>query len=84
MSDTKMCTFKINAEKFANFKSKVALLDTTMTEILNDMIDGFLKDEDIPNRETLEAIKECENLARDPNVKKYNSFEELAKEQGWM
>ncbi len=84
MSNTKLCTFKIDADKFAKFKSSVALDESTMTEILNNLIDHYLDNKEHFNHETIEAIKECENLARDPNVKKYNSFEELAKEQGWM
>ena len=35
-----------------------------------------------PSKELLEAIKEGENLARDPNAKTYASHEELLEELG--
>lgn len=57
---------------------------TSMLDVLNEeqlnglmvLIRSFLK----PNRETIEAIEETEQLLNDPNAKTYTSVEELFKD----
>lgn len=34
-------------------------------------------DENLPNKETIEAIEEGRRLAKDPKVKKYNNMKDL-------
>lgn len=40
----------------------------------------FILSRDVPNKETLKAIKEIEALKNDPNKKIYNSFDEIVGE----
>ena len=37
-------------------------------------------DVDVPNEETLAALREAERLARDPNVRRYPDVEEALRE----
>lgn len=40
----------------------------------------FFVGRNVPNRETLEAIEEAQQLKNEPNKKVYNSFEEVLRE----
>ena len=58
--------------------------DTAINMFLRHTVyDGNLPfdvNDEIPNEETLAAMKEAEELINNPNAKKYNSFQEIIDE----
>ena len=57
----------------------IALLDLMTEEQLQGLLSfirGFYKN-DVPNAETVEAMLEADEIARDPNVKGYTNMADL-------
>ncbi len=56
----------------------VDILTPEDMEVVYEILKRFAIAKEIPNQETIEAMLEADRIAHDPNVKGYQSIEELA------
>lgn len=66
-------------EKILNI---VDVLSPEDMEIIYPFLERFAMSKEIFNQETIEAMLEADRIAHDPNVKGYQSIEELAEALG--
>ena len=78
-------TFRMDSDLKRQADSLFAELGMSLSTAFNIFVRQSLRDGGIPfdislekpNKETIAAMLEAERIARDPNVKKYNSVKEL-------
>ncbi|MBC5752917.1 type II toxin-antitoxin system RelB/DinJ family antitoxin [Roseburia sp. BX0805] len=68
-------------ELFADLGMNMTTAIVTFTkQAVREQAIPFVISRNIPNEETIQAIKEVERLKKDPNKRTYSSFDELLKE----
>lgn len=78
-------TFRMDSDLKRQADSLFAELGMSLSTAFNIFVRQSLRDGGIPfdislekpNKETIAAMLEAERIARDPNIKKYNSVKEL-------
>ena len=58
--------------------SLIDLLSPEDMQVMYEVLKRFAVSEEVPNEETVNAMLEADEIAHDPNVKGYQSIEELA------
>ncbi len=78
--DTVTCSFVMDRHTYYQYKSAISARgENVKGNLIKHMIDEI--EHKTPNKETLEAIKELEEIHKNPNLyKTYNSFSEIIKE----
>lgn len=76
---TVTCSFKVNRDLYNKYKSVVSrngqYVKGNLVSHMIDVVNGYT-----PNSETIEAIKESEQLIHDKSAKTYSSFTEILEE----
>ena len=77
--DTDTCSFVMDRDVYNTYKSIIAGYGQSVKNNIIEHMQNVIN-YGIPNAETLAAIREVEELEKDPNKKVYNSFDELLEE----
>lgn len=75
------CSFVMDRDVYNTFKSIITRHGQNVKESLVGYMQSVIK-YDIPNADTILAIREVEALKKDPDKKIYNSFSELLEDVG--
>ncbi len=78
-SNTVTCSFVMDRDVYNTYKSIIAGYGQSVKSNIIEHMQNVIN-YGIPNAETIAAIKEVEELEKDPNKKVYNSFDELLEE----
>ena len=78
-SNTVTCSFVMDRDVYNMFKSVLARYGQNVKGNIVSYMQSVIQ-YDIPNADTILAIKEVDKLKRDPNKKVYNTFDEVLKE----
>ncbi|MDO5112240.1 MAG: type II toxin-antitoxin system RelB/DinJ family antitoxin [Clostridia bacterium] len=86
--ETRTVNFKMDSKLKAEADELFAELGMNMTTAINVFIRQAVRQRkipfevaaDMPNAETIAAMKEADRIARDPNAKRYSSFKDLLSE----
>jgi len=78
-SNTVTCSFVMDRDVYNTYKSIIAGYGQSVKNNIIEHMQNVIN-YGIPNAETLAAIREVEELEKDPNKKVYNSFDELLEE----
>ncbi len=78
-SNTVTCSFVMDRDVYNTYKSIIAGYGQSVKNNIIEHMQNVIN-YGIPNAETIAAIREVEELEKDPNKKVYNSFDELLEE----
>lgn len=79
MAKSVTCSFDLDSDVYNTFESIIEKNGESVKDNLVKYMESVIQ-YDIPNADTLLAIKEVEALKKDPNAKVYHSFDEMLKE----
>ena len=78
-NDTVTCSFELDKDIYYTFESIINSHGESVKENILNYMQSVIE-YDIPNADTILAIKEAEALKKDPNRKTYSSFSEILEE----